>query len=117
MATIGRKNTLKVVRDAPPGFYLDGQELGEILLPRRYLPPKLKPGDELGVFVYLDSEDRLVATTETPRAMVGCARARLKLGSHFTIAAMEQEQPKLLAGLTVEFADDQRIKQTLPHSA
>ena len=71
MATIGRTNTLKVVRDAPPGFYLDGQELGEILLPRRYIPAKLKPGDELEVFVYLDSEDRLVATTETPRAMVG----------------------------------------------
>ncbi len=71
MATIGRKNTLKVVRDAPPGFYLDGRELGEILLPRRYIPAKLKPGDELDVFVYLDSEDRLVATTETPRAMVG----------------------------------------------
>ena len=60
-----------MVRDAPPGLYLDGQELGEILLPRRYIPAKLKPGDELEVFVYLDSEDRLVATTETPRAMVG----------------------------------------------
>ena len=71
MATIGRLNRLRVVRDAPPGFYLDGHEQGEILLPRRYIPAKLKPGDELEVFVYRDSEDRLVATTETPRAMVG----------------------------------------------
>ena len=71
MATIGTMNTLKVVRDAPPGFYLDGQELGEILLPHRYVPAKLRPGGELDVFIYRDSEDRLVATTETPRAMVG----------------------------------------------
>jgi predicted RNA-binding protein (virulence factor B family) len=71
MAMIGRLNRLRVVRDAPPGFYLDGQELGEMLLPRRYIPAKLKPGDELEVFIYLDSEDRLVATTETPKGMVG----------------------------------------------
>lgn len=68
---IGQRNRLKVVRDAPPGFYLDGEELGEILLPRRYIPVGLAPGHELKVFVYLDSEDRLVATTETPRATVG----------------------------------------------
>ena len=68
---IGERNRLKVVRDAPPGFYLDGEELGEILLPRRYIPARLAPGDELEVFVYRDSEDRLVATTETPRAVVG----------------------------------------------
>jgi uncharacterized protein len=71
MATIGTRNSLRVVREAPPGVYLDGEELGEILLPRRYVPPKLRPGDEIDVFVYLDSEDRLVATTETPLAMVG----------------------------------------------
>jgi len=59
------------VREAPPGVYLDGEELGEILLPRRYVPAKWRAGDELEVFVYLDSEDRLVATTEIPRAMVG----------------------------------------------
>jgi predicted RNA-binding protein (virulence factor B family) len=71
MARIGTRNKLAVVREAPPGVYLDGQELGEILLPRRYVPARLRPGDELEVFVYLDSEDRLVATTESPRAMVG----------------------------------------------
>ena len=71
MATIGRRNTLRVVRDAAPGLYLDGGETGEILLPGRYIPRGIKPGDRLDVFVYLDSEDRLVATTETPHAMVG----------------------------------------------
>lgn len=71
MAAVGKMNTLKLVREASPGVYLDGQELGEILLPRRYVPARAKPGDQLEVFIYRDSEDRLVATTETPHAMVG----------------------------------------------
>lgn len=71
MAIIGRRNTLSIERSASPGLYLNGGELGEILLPGRYIPADLKPGDKLDVFVYLDSEDRLVATTETPKAMVG----------------------------------------------
>ena len=68
---IGKRNTLRVLRDTPPGLYLDGGDELVILLPGRYIPPGTKPGDMLDVFVYLDSEDRLVATTETPRAMVG----------------------------------------------
>jgi predicted RNA-binding protein (virulence factor B family) len=60
-----------VVRAAAPGLYLNGGELGEILLPGRYIPQDLAPKDQLDVFVYRDSEDRLVATTETPHAMVG----------------------------------------------
>jgi uncharacterized protein len=71
MPTIGQRNKLSIVREAPPGLYLRGGELGEILLPRRYIPPEVKPGDRLDVFIYLDSEDRLVATTETPYASVG----------------------------------------------
>ena len=71
MAAIGKRNTLRVVRGAPPGLYLDGEELGEILLPRRYIPKDIALGDSLDVFVYRDSEDRLVATTETPHACVG----------------------------------------------
>jgi uncharacterized protein len=71
MAIIGRRNTLSVVRQAAPGLFLDGGDLGEILLPSRYIKPGVGPGDKLEVFVYLDSEDRLVATTETPFAMVG----------------------------------------------
>jgi len=71
MAIIGRRNSLPIVRAAAPGLYLNGGELGEILLPGRYIPANIKPGDRLDVFVYLDSEDRLVATTETPKVMVG----------------------------------------------
>jgi predicted RNA-binding protein (virulence factor B family) len=71
MAIIGKRNTLGIVRESAPGLYLDGGELGEILLPGRYIPVDLKPKDKLDMFVYRDSEDRLVATTETPLAMVG----------------------------------------------
>ena len=71
MAVIGKRNTLSIVRESAPGLYLNGGELGEILLPGRYIPPGLKQGDKLDVFIYLDSEDRLVATTETPLACVG----------------------------------------------
>jgi len=71
MALMGRRNSLLVVREAPPGFYLDGGTHGEILLPGRYIPRGAKPGVTMDVFVYRDSEDRLVATTEAPEAMVG----------------------------------------------
>lgn len=71
MAIIGKRNILTIVRDSTPGIYLDGGELGEILLPNRYVPRHFAPGDRLEVFVYRDSEDRLVATTEVPRATVG----------------------------------------------
>ena len=71
MALLGQRNTLPIVRSAPPGFYLDGGTLGEILLPGRYIPEGAAPGGKLDVFIYRDSEDRLVATTETPRAVVG----------------------------------------------
>lgn len=71
MAVIGKRNLLSIIRESTPGLYLDGGELGEILLPGRYIPPKLLPRDKLDVFVYRDSEDRLVATTETPNGMVG----------------------------------------------
>ena len=60
-----------MVRASSPGVYLDGGKLGEILLPGRYIPPGLKPRDKLDVFIYRDSEDRLVATTEIPHATVG----------------------------------------------
>jgi len=71
MAIIGKRNLLSVVRESSPGLYLDGGELGEILLPGRYIPANLAQKDKIDVFVYRDSEDRLVATTETPNAMVG----------------------------------------------
>lgn len=73
MALIGRYNSLQVVKQTDFGLYLDGGADGEILLPNRYIP-KGEPseiGDWLNVFVYLDSEDRLIATTEKPKAQVG----------------------------------------------
>jgi len=71
MAIIGRRNTLSIERASGPGLYLNGGALGEILLPGRYITKAMVPGAKLDVFVYLDSEDRLVATTETPLVMVG----------------------------------------------
>lgn len=71
MAILGKRNTLPIVRQAPPGYYLDGGTHGEILLPGRYVPTGAMPGGTIDVFVYRDSEDRLVATTDTPLVMVG----------------------------------------------
>ena len=68
MAKLGRYNILKVVKEVDFGLYLDGGRDGEILLPTRYVPEGTAPGDRLEVFVYLDSEDRLIATTERPLA-------------------------------------------------
>lgn len=73
MALIGRFNSLQVVKHTDFGLYLDGGPDGEILLPKRYVP-KDEPceiGDWLNVFVYLDSEDRIIATTQTPKVQVG----------------------------------------------
>jgi hypothetical protein len=71
MAAIGLMNELEVVKTVDFGIYLDGGPHGEILMQKRYVPENSKPGDVLNVFIYLDSEDRLLATSETPKAMVG----------------------------------------------
>ena len=68
---LGKFNILQVVKEVEFGMYLDGGEEGEILLPLRYVPENCKPGDELTVFIYLDNEERLVATTLTPLVQVG----------------------------------------------
>jgi len=64
-------NRLQVVTELDFGLYLDGKKHGEILIPRKYVPEGTKVDDFLDVFVYVDSEDRLIATTETPYAMAG----------------------------------------------
>jgi len=71
MAILGKINPLKVVKEVDFGLYLDGGSDGEILLPKRYVPENTRVGDILPVFIYTDSEDRLIATTEKPYAMVG----------------------------------------------
>jgi len=71
MAILGKVNPLKVVKVVDFGVYLDGGSDGEILLPKRYVPEVCELDDTLSVFIYNDSEDRLIATTEKPYVMVG----------------------------------------------
>ena len=71
MIEIGQTYELNVVKILDFGAYLDAKELGEILLPYKYVPDDLSVNDSVSVFLYLDSEDRPVATTQTPKAIVG----------------------------------------------
>ena len=72
MIQLGKYSTLKVVKELDFGMYLDGgEEFGEILLPTKYIPKGTKVGDEIEVFLYLDSEDRIIATTLKPYAQAG----------------------------------------------
>ena len=68
---LGKYNQLEVVKTVDFGVYLNGGDDGEILLPARYVPEGCKPGDMLNVFIYLDNEERLVATTLQPLVQVG----------------------------------------------
>ena len=78
---LGDYNTLKVVKPAERisklgetenfGIYLDGGDEGDILMPRKYVPEGIKTDDEVTAFVYLDQDERLIATTEKPFAKVG----------------------------------------------
>ena len=71
MIKLGDYNRLKIIKEVDFGMYLDGGEAGEILLPTRYVPRHVAVGEELDVFLYLDQDERLIATTETPLARVG----------------------------------------------
>ena len=71
MLNIGKFNTLKVLKIVDFGIYLDGGNGISILLPVRYISKAINIGEELEVFIYTDSEDRLIATTETPFTQVG----------------------------------------------
>ena len=71
MIQLGRWNDLTITRFTDHGAYVDGGETGEILMPRSYVKPEMRPGDVVHVFVYLDQEERLVATMEQPLAQVG----------------------------------------------
>ena len=68
---LGKYNQLEVVKEVDFGIYLNGGDDGEILLPSRYVPEGCKPGDMLNVFIYLDNEERLIATTLQPKVQVG----------------------------------------------
>ncbi len=71
MLKIGQYNTLRVARAVDFGVYLETESGNEVLLPNRYIPQGANIGDEITVFVYTDSEDRPIATTDTPIATVG----------------------------------------------
>ena len=71
MINIGQFNTLTITRFTDHGAYVDGGEVGEILVPKAYVTKSMRPGDTLELFVYLDQSERLVATTEQPLATVG----------------------------------------------
>ena len=90
MADIGRRNLLKVTGSSAHGLYLGGGEHGDILLPGKYVPQGAGEGDTLDVFVYLDSEDRLVATTEQPLAMAGESRTHYRIARNLTRALEDQ---------------------------
>ncbi len=71
MIRIGEYQTLTINRETPQGFYLEDGEGNAVLLPRAYITPEMKTGDPVEVFVYCDSEDKVVATTEKPMLTVG----------------------------------------------
>ncbi len=70
MVVLGTKHTLSVLREMPQGFYLDALDLGEVLLPRKYATAGMALGSEVAVFLHHDSEDRLLATTLNPVAVL-----------------------------------------------
>lgn len=71
MPYLGETNLLSILHEAAPGLYLDGEDMGQILLPKRYATPLMVPGGAIDVFLYRDSEDRVIATTDKPFAKVG----------------------------------------------
>jgi len=71
MIKIGQHNALKVIKKVPFGVYLDGGEWGEILLPIKVVPQNIEVNDILEVFIYFDSEDKIIATTKRPYAEMG----------------------------------------------
>ncbi|MEM7386684.1 MAG: S1-like domain-containing RNA-binding protein [Verrucomicrobiota bacterium] len=71
MIELGRTSKLIIAKEADPGYYLDGKNLGEILIPYREVPDEFEQGDELEVFIYRDSNDRLIATTARPTCEAG----------------------------------------------
>ncbi len=71
MIEIGYSNKMTILRECPNGLMLNGEDLGEILMPKRYVTPDMKVGGKVEAFVYTDSEDRLVAITDMPIAHVG----------------------------------------------
>ncbi|MCP4492557.1 MAG: GntR family transcriptional regulator [Gammaproteobacteria bacterium] len=108
MVKLGQYNSLSIIKQVDFGVFLNGEELGEILLPKRYLKDGVNIGDVVSVFLYNDSEDRIVATTETPGAIVGdCAYLRVVDTNKFG-AFLDWGLPK---DLLVPFSEQQKPMQ------
>jgi len=71
MLKLGEYHTLRIKKRTDYGLYLDGGDEGNILLPNRYVTKEMRIGDEIEVFIYLDQDERTIATTEHPIAKVG----------------------------------------------
>jgi len=70
MINLGQVNTLEILRETDHGVYLIDEEDNEVLLPNRYVPEAFKIWDKINVFVYLDNEERPVASTDMPYIML-----------------------------------------------
>ena len=74
MAQLGQYNSLRVIKQVDFGYYLDGDQFGQVLLPKKQAPEDIAVDQQINVFLYTDSEDRIVSTTIKPKAVVGeCA--------------------------------------------
>jgi len=94
MVTVGTFNQLQVVKEVDFGVYLDGDDLDTILLPKRYVPEGCEIGDWVSVFLYFDSDDLLIATTETPKAEVGSCEMLTVVDINHAGAFMDWGLPK-----------------------
>ena len=70
MIEIGKINTLTILRETTVGLYLGDEDKNDVLLPNSFIKDNYKVGDKLDVFIYNDSEDRIIATTKTPYAKI-----------------------------------------------
>ena len=91
---IGKFNKLQVVNIADHGVYVDGGEEGTILLPNRYVPDGLDIDDWVEVFLYFDSDDLLIATTETPKAFVNTVELLKVIDSDKFSTKIQQKSKK-----------------------
>lgn len=108
MAELGHYNKLHIIKRADIGVFLDGDQFGDILLPRKYAPESMHIGDEVEVFLYNDSEDRIIATTLQPKTQVGeCAYLKVVSTNRFG-AFLDWGLPK---DLLVPFSEQQNPMQ------
>jgi uncharacterized protein len=112
MAELGRINRLRIVRRVDFGVYLDAGEMGEILMPKRYVTSEMDIDEYVNVFVYLDGEERNVATTDIPLAQVGDF-AHLKVKMVENVGAFCEWVP--MKDLLVPFSE-QKVKMEIDKS-